>query len=289
MRLLHFNGKICKNMPEIIPSIKATYQMEQEFYPYLDITFLTNDQHDEQNTGIVLQTKNNIIKRYYDFKDKKDLEDLRTLIWDNLEKEKNITEVDGDEQNNDRKVGLNKVIIGWGNVVQEHKNHIYPGIQPPYLNLPVDSELRSLNRVFRLNPNDKQTKQTCKLQRYQECTDNYAQATPEFKRCVDEVNWLCENGYPNKKLQLHTQYVNSVRGHIYDDLENNNGYVGKRQFDDIIDAGLFYDTGLRSGNIYADYKKYQNVENFEVDSNWKMIVCFIIIIFIVIGYKYVNM
>jgi len=287
MRLLHFNGKICKHMIDIVPGIKATYQMEQEFYPYLDIDFLTNAQHDEQNSGIILQTKNGIIKRYYDFKDKKELEQLRALIWEYLLKEKNIVEVEETQQNNDRNLNPNRVIQGWSNVVKEHKQHIYPNVKSPYLNLPVDSNFRSLNNVFRLNPNDVQTKDTCKLQRYQECTDNYPAESAEFKRCVAEVNWVCENGYPNKRLELHNKYAQTVWEGIYKDLKENNGLVNKQNFDDIIDAGLFYDTGMRPGNNPPNHKRY---ENFDTDTNynWNIFMFLIIMVTIIMLYYYTK-
>lgn len=289
MRLLHFNGKICKHMVEIMPGVKATYQMEQEFHPYLDIEFLTYAQHDEQNSGIILQTKNGNVKRYYDFKNNTDIQDLRDLIWEYLLKEKDIVEVDETEQNNDRKVKPNRVIQGWSNIVKEHQDHVYPNIKPPTVSLPKESNLRSLKPVFRLNPNDKQTKTTCKLSRYQECTDNYQRKSAEFDRCIAEVNWVCENGYPNNKLNKHNAYANNIWANIHDDLVQSGGYVNKQQFDNIIDAGLFYDTGLRSGNKVANYRKLNQIENFGNDSiNYKSLLWVIIIIAIISGLAYMK-
>jgi hypothetical protein len=199
MKLSHFNDKICKNITEIMPSIKAVYQMEQEFHPYLDINFLTNIQHNEKYTGIILQTKNETIKEYSDFNTKQDVDNLRDLIWKYLLKEKSIKQVDISEQNNDRLVKPNRVIQGWANIVKEHKDHVFPPISELYLPLP------KYNPIFIKNPDDIQTRKTCKEMRYQECTDNYVPHTYEFGRCMDEVNLLCNTAYPN-------EYINYKEG-----------------------------------------------------------------------------
>ncbi len=248
MRLLWFNSVICKNIVDMMPGIKATYQMEQEFAPYLDIAFLKQNQHNEKKSGIILQTKDKEIKKYYTFKNAQDIEDLRQLIWVNLTKERNMIQVDKIDQNNDRYKKPDTVIQGWHNLVDEHKTHIYPNISQEILPLDNTPSIRSLKKVFRLNPNDKQTEDTCKTMRYQECFDNYPRESPNFKQCIDEVNWLCHNGYPNVKLGLSNKYINKVWEDNYKYLNDNNGIVNKQKFDDIINSGMFYDTGVRSGN-----------------------------------------
>ncbi len=274
MRLLHFSGKTCKTMMDMMPGINITYQMEQEFAPYLDIEFLTNDKYDEINPGIILQTKNEIIKKYYNFKDKKDIDKLRDLIWFHLRKEKIIVDL---PENQYRNSPLNNVTIGFNNIVKEHKKHIYPDIK---VNIP-QSNVRSLKQVFRLNPNDKQTEKTCKRLRYTECVDNYQQGTPLFDRCISEVNWLCKNGYPNNKLNEHNKYAKDLITNLYGELNNNNGYVNKQQFDNMIDAGMFYNRGIRVG------KNNEQLEYFETENNTnKYIILFILFVFIAMIYIY---
>lgn len=275
MKLSHFNGKICKNMMDMMPSIKVVYQMEQEFHPYLDIEFLTNSQHDENLTGIVLQTQNGIIKKYSDFNTKKDVDDLRDMIWDALLKQTNLRTVDECNQNNDRVKKPDHVIQGWSNVVKEHKKHIYPKISKDILPLPKENLLRSLNPVFRKSENDVQTKDTCKKMRFQECSDNYAPASAEFGRCMAEVNWLCDNGYPNILLNRHNEYASKVWTDLNNNLCKNDGYVNKKQFDNIIDAGMFYDLGMRSGNKY--------IEKFD---GWNAKPLLFILLVIIVGIMY---
>ncbi len=276
MRLLHFSGKTCKTMMDMMPGINATSQMGQEFAPYLDIDFLTNDKYDELTPGIILQTKNETIKKYYDFKDKKDIDELRDLIWYYLRKEKHIVNL---PENQYRNSPLNNVTIGFNNIVKEHKKHIYPDIK---VNIP-ESNVRSLNQVFRLNPNDKQTEKTCKRLRYTECVDNYQQGTASFDRCIAEVNWLCKNGYPNNKVIKHNKYAKDVLTKLSDGLNNSHGYVNKQQFDDIIDSGMFYNSGIRLDDKVN--KSNNQLEHFGENNNTSFYTfLFVIFVFIVMIY-----
>jgi hypothetical protein len=276
MRLLHFAGKKCQTMMDMMPGIKATYQMGQEFAPYLDVDFLENNQYDEQNPGIILQTKNVEIKKYYDFKDSKEIDYLRDLIWYHLRKEKNIVDL---PENEFKGSPLNNVTIGFNNIVKEHEKHVYPDIK---VDIP-ESNVRSLNQVFRLNPNDVQTENTCKRLRYTECVDNYPQGSPLFGACIREVNWLCKNGYPNNKVNKHNEYATEVWTKLYNNLRNNSGYVNKQQFDDIIDAGMFYNLGNTIG------KSDKPLEYFSESNNTKtymlLFIFFVLIVIMVYYYK----
>lgn len=283
MKLLHFNGKTCKHIIDIMPSVKAVAQMEQEFAPYLDVSYLTNRQHNEANTGIILQTKNGTVKRYYTFKKPEDIAELRDLIWEYLLKEKNIVELKETEQNRSD-CSSTRVVQHWENIVKECDKHNYSDVNTKILPPEPESEIKSIAKVFRMNPNDKQTKQTCLKQRMQECSDNWPPETDNYRQCTDEVEWLCTNGYPNKRLLATNKYVQDSIASIFKDLEEHDGYVGKRQFDRAIDAGLYYDTGVRSGNKTRDGydKNYDGIEYFDEDNNNKKYVILFIFIMIII-------
>ena len=72
--------------------------MEREFYPYLQIEFCRNPQKCG-GVGIVLQTKDDNIKKNFTFKNDTDIENLRDLIWFHLKKEENIINSDDDIAN----------------------------------------------------------------------------------------------------------------------------------------------------------------------------------------------
>ena len=262
MRLLHFDGKTCKHMTEIMPGIKATYQMEQEFYPYLDIWFMSYDEHNETKSGIILHTKNGDIKRYYDFKNKKELDELRDLIWYYLLKEVNITDItDKDGCLKDfRTVGGMKACQGWKECLAEHKKHVYLGVAVKQKD---DKYPNVLDKVYRLQPDLNMTAEKCRKLRMVECKDNFLPGTPTYNICKTEVEWLCDHGFRKDGIVAkRNKVVRDELNDIYSNLALNKGFVSKAEFDRAIEAGLFYRMGQRSGNIVADYKK-QNKEGFD--------------------------
>lgn len=263
MRLLHFDGKTCKHTTDIMPGVKAVYQMEQEFSPYLDIAFMSNDEHEELYSGIVLQTKNGIFKKYYNFMDKADIEELRELIWKYLLKEVDIKDITvGGCLKDFRKTDTFRVGRTWRDAVKEHKRHIYPNIkfQKSCNGMPdMDHD------VYRLNSNDKFTKDKCRLMRMKECYDNYLDGTYTFDICKTEVDWLCNHA------DVDMSKVQKERARVGEVLKKNNMFVSKKEFDDAIDVGFFYSDGRRAGNFESDYKRgmdddeyYQSlVEDFD--------------------------
>ncbi len=70
-----------------------------------------------------------------------------------------------------------------------------------------------------------------------------------------EVNWVCDNGYPNVKVNKMNNMIKDIKTKIYHDLAKNGLMVDKKKFDDIIDAGLFQDLGNRMGNKVANYSE----------------------------------
>ena len=82
----------------------------------------------------------------------------------------------------------------------------------------------------------------CKELRGQDCTLNYPPETPLFMRCMKEVEWLCNTGYPRtgEKLSEATQIPNmlELREKIWAYLNRYNLKVNKQVFDDIIHYGF---------------------------------------------------
>jgi len=250
MHLFYIAEGSCQHITEIMPGIKTIYQMEAEFHPYLQIEFLP--QRDETHEGIILQTKTTTIRRDYNFKDKKAIDDLRNLIWHHLKRENNIKNVQN--ENDFRENRPNHVTQGWQARKRLANKDVCCKLVLDALTLEVIKN-NILHEVYKLSPIDKQDRKTCMQVRGGECGDNYPPNTATYKRCVDETTWLCKNGYPiNKRVEAMNQLVKNVRLNLYKYLDENNLKVNKRKFDEIIDAGLFDDLGNRMGNKVANDK-----------------------------------
>lgn len=297
LRLYHIDGKGCRFVNDIMPGINAVYTMEQEFFPYLDIEFLPHSEF--ENSGIILQANDELIRRNYTFHDKKELGELRDLIWKYLLKYRKIKDITKNGCLKDfREYNPNRVIQGWRNAKRLAKDDNCCAI---ILNKLTDEIMarKILHEVYTLSSNDEMDKDTCKKVRFGECGDNYPRGTAQFDRCTREVNWLCNNGYPNKVVKKMDKIVTDVRKKIYDDLKRNNLIVNKQKFDNIIDAGLFADLGNRMGNKVANYKNVNKtlndiftekqyylglVEGFDGGSGFGGLMILIIIVLSLFGY-----
>jgi hypothetical protein len=251
MRLLHI-AQGCESMIDIWPSIKAVYQMEAEFSPYLTIEFLPY--REGQIPGIILQTKDGDIRKNYTFKNKTDIKELRDLIWKYIVPEKHIKDITKNGCLTDfKEYGTSNVIQGW-----KAKKRALD--KEKCCQLVLDSLVKDvvgnniLHEVYRLSPIDRQDKNICKKVRFEACGNNFPKGSAVFKRCVQETEWLCNHGYPNVTVNKMNDFVNKVRKNLWRYLRDNDLRVNKRKFDEIISAGLFDDLGNRMGNKVADDK-----------------------------------
>jgi hypothetical protein len=295
MRLFLIEGHGCKHITDIMPAIKAVYQMEQEFFPYLTVDFVPYREY--ENTGIVLVTKLTTIRKDYTFMDKQDINDLRNLIWFHLKKEVNIKDITHDGCLSDfREVNKNNVIQGWQEKKRLSKNDsCCKSILKSKTPEPIKTNI--LHDAYKLKKIDSQNRNICKKVRFNECRDNYPHNSDSFKRCIDEVEWLCNNGYPNKTVNAMNELVKNTRLNLYKYLNDNNLKVNKQKFDEMIDAGLFDDLGNRMGNKVISDKNVsmipftaQNEKNYYLNliegygttniSIWYIIVLILLIIVI---------
>lgn len=251
MRLFHFATSNCQSIIDIIPGISLVYEMESKFSPYLVVEFLPRDEN-ETRSGVILLTKSGPITRYYDFKDPKTRDDLENFVWNHIAQTYNIKEVDVGHENDTREYKDNIVIQGW----QEKKRISARDICCKKILDAVTHSIMDnlvLHEIYKLKGGSIKDKETCKKVRWTECGNNYPESSPTFQRCVDEVEWLCNNGYPvNEQVDKMNQLVDKVRKDIYNYLVNNDMKVDKRKFDEIIDAGFFADLGNRMGNKVAN-------------------------------------
>jgi hypothetical protein len=253
MRLFYIDLPGCHHITELMYGIKAVYEMEQTFYPYLTVEFLP---HRHEPPGIILLTKHGIFREYYDFKNPKDIEDLRQLIWKHVVQDYNILDIAKDGCLKDfRETNINKVLMGW----QASKRAMAIDTCCKIIIDAVTSEVvknNILHWVYRDSTSDKgMNRKLCKQLRYGECGDNYPPNSATFQRCVDEVTWLCNEGYPHNKRVMETdKLIEKTRNNIYQYLLKNDLKVDKRKFDEIMSAGLFDDLGNRMGNKVANYE-----------------------------------
>jgi len=252
MRLFHIDKPGCHHITEIMPGVKAVYQMEQEFFPYLTVEFLPH--RDTEEPGIILVTKTKTIRKYYTFDTQKDIDDLRNLIWEYLVQDYNIKDITKNGcLTNFYESSPNKVVSGWKNNLREKNKDICCKQVSKIITSNI-VKYGILHDVYKVKTKDEQDRHTCKQNRYHECINNFPQGSPIFKRCMDEVNWLCDRGYPNKKVMKSDQLVNKVRNDLMIYLKSNNMKVNKQKFDEIINAGLFDDISTRAGNKVRNYK-----------------------------------
>lgn len=236
MRLLHIDTR-CKHMMNLMPSISATYQMEQEFHPYLDVEFLQYDKG--YKPGYILQTKKgDIVTDGYINAD-----ELRELVWEKMLEERKIRVM---PENMFIDNTPNNVIQGW----KARKR-----LRDPCCPTAVPSEPRSpqslslVHRAYKGDHTDLQDREICKNVRGQECDNNYVRGSALYKLCKDEVNWLCNQGYPvNKAVEMSNKFASYTQQGLYDYLNKTGGRVTKQKFDEIISAGMFDDLGNRAGN-----------------------------------------
>lgn len=255
MRLFFIEPGGCKHITEVIPGIFAVAQMEQEFAPYIKLNYLPY--RDDAKGGIILQTKNETIKRDYTFHNKTDIEDLRNLIWYYLKKDydvKDLAAPQGCLKDFREYKPVNSVVQGFNEKKKALAKDVCCKVVLDTIT-PAIIQHNILHEVYKLSNVDIQDRKICEQVRGGECVDNYPPNTDTYRRCMAEVQWLCQNGYPvNKTVNRMNQIVKDIRKKLYNELKNNNLKVNKKLFDQIIDAGLFQDLGNRMGNKVANDK-----------------------------------
>ena len=252
MRLWWIDKPECRNMIDIMNGIKAVYQMEQEFAPYLSVDFLPNKNHEP--SGIILQAGNEIIRRNWSFDKKSEVDELRNLLWKYLLKYHNIREIGKDGCIKDfRKTMTFNVTQGFQNVVNDKRKAMCCRLFRDHIAKAYGKQAGK-HEVFRLNSNNSLTRKSCKKVRMQECIDNYPPNSALFRRCAKEVNWLCNKGYSKQNpVNLKDKIVRDTREELYKILLQNDFLVDKRLFDQVITAGMFEDIANRMGNKSSNF------------------------------------
>lgn len=248
MKLLYIDKPECRSITDIIPAIKSVYQLEQEFSPYLIVDFLPNKNNIDD--GIIIYAGNEIIKKNIHFDKVNDLDEVRKLLWHYLLKYHNIrdiTDKKGCIKDFSQYTTFN-VIQGWQNKLKNlSKETTYKIIRDTVSYSYYDYLIK--HPVYRLDSSGKNmNRDNCKCVRSKECADNYPPNSDLYKICMKEVEWLCNNGYPNKVVEMKDREIKQLRQEIYNSLIKNNMRVDKRLFDKIITAGLFDHVGNRLGN-----------------------------------------
>lgn len=249
MRLFLIDKPECRHISDIMPGIKAVYQMEQEFSPYLTVDFLPNNNNDPG--GVIIQVGDEVIRKYYTFEDSDDIKKLREDLWILVRKYHNPIDITNKEGciKDFRQTPTFNVVQGWQNAKRSKADVCCKVIIEMISDEFADYMIK--HWVYRDPTEDIQNRDICKQIRSKECGDNYAPNSPQFRRCIREVNWLCNNGYPednNKRVNNVNKMVKDLRIKIYNYLDKNDMKVDKRTFDNIITAGLFDYVGNRMGN-----------------------------------------
>jgi hypothetical protein len=213
MRLLLIDKPQCHNIKDLMPGIKAVYQLEAEFHPYLIVDFIPNkDDTYKRTPGIIFQAGPEVIRKDYTFDNPNDIIELRKIIWKYLKKYHNPQNITCD---NTLVFPTSRVIQGW----QNKKKSI--GLkQSEMCNVDCKKEfIERLNKkpdivaynllhdMYKFNKEqrfDFETNAECKYGRSTECSDNFPKGSDNYKKCMQEINIVCDNDFPKNSFIKNT-------------------------------------------------------------------------------------
>jgi len=306
IRLFYIEPPECKNAREVIPGIFVVAQLEQELYPFIRLNYLPYNQ--KSKGGVIIVTKNETIRKDYEFTEKSfksDLNDLRNVLWSILEKQENIVDM---TKPGARNYTTFKVTDSWKQKLNQLENDKCWKL---IINTVTDATVRYniLSDQYRLSPIDKQDRNICKRVRGEECNNNFPSGSALNAVCLSNVEWLCNTGYPVNKPALEmAENIQKVRSDLMEKLKKSGYKVNKRFFDEIISAGLFTSLGerLRNKNVNLDnvkgaladmflengfYQKminHRRIERFNEDNNNYLWIFILFIVIIMLLYFYKN-
>lgn len=270
MRLFYADKPNCHHMIEITRRVKKIYQLEAELEPYLIVDFLPNKE-EYTKSFVLIEAGKEIEKIEIDLDKKEEFEKLRNRLWYYLKKYHNVKDL---EDTNMIWQPTNNVIQGWQEKKRNlrndvcckgyfslkskpnHRNNIKKMIRDGFMEFIVQHWLyRDPNKPIK-------DKDTCNYARSSECNDNYPVGTTLWKRCKSEIAFVCKNTYgensmPSKKDKV----IKKTLGNIYKYLDENDLYVDKKKFDEIILSGLYNDVGNRLGNKSKNITKIDDTLN----------------------------
>jgi len=286
----------CHDTKDLIPGIFAVAEMERRFDPYLQVEYLP----EKYGSGVILVAGHEIIKRNWTFDDPRDKLKLKALLWHYLRKYHNIIDITDKHGciKDFKKVGRFKVIQGWQAKRRDNaKYHIEctPCVDSKSNGIPSDSWIMGnvnrkktcakINRVlcrdicdiisyhvrhfliqhpvYKDDPRNVQTRDICMKVRGEKCGNNFPPNSAQFRRCMDEVVWLCTRGYPptgtydqnyNTRTKIVSKYRQALQHNILKYLKKNNLRTNKQVLDIILSNGFFERIQTRMGNRYSGYK-----------------------------------
>lgn len=256
MRLFLIDKPGCYHITDLMPGIKAAYQLEQEFHPYLSVEFIPN-QKLKRKPGVILISAGEEEFFPNTLDNDKQVDKMRKIIWERVRKIHNPPDITDDKGclTDFRKTQTNKVIQGWQAKKRAMlKDECCKILSEEGAKLLTKSSFEWRHPMYWLNSNPKQTRKTCMLSRKQECDDNYPKRSGLYKRCMDEVTWLCKNGYPrNKRVEAVQKLQESMRKRLQNHLRGTGYRVNKKVFDALIDAGFLDRVNTRAGNKHSSY------------------------------------
>lgn len=224
MYLYHISGNGCEHMKSLIQSIKAVYQLKEEFHPYVQVRFLPY--REDEKTGVIVKSRNFLIRKDYTFHDPQDIVNLRGIIWDQLKKEGKIH----DDVWLANGQNLNKVTNSWRMALRNHFKNM-----PDQIILPsVTSEIvRSniLHEVYRLNTVDYINLYDCYKLVKSECYDHFPTGTFIHKKCLQKGHERCSCMF---KYNAIIKKIQKMKDDICQRLEDENIPCSKKKLEIIL-------------------------------------------------------
>lgn len=202
MRLIHINRPSCHHISEAMPGIKAIYQMETEFHPYLVVDFMPNK---TTKPGIILQTKSGNFWRDYTFEDPRDINRLRNLIWYHLKKDYHIRDITNRCGciEDFRPTTTYQVIDSWAQKRRQVcTTDCYDSVPDFYPNHPKDKtpsgikhQIYNLVGPYHPDKSNKLNERQCVNLRNKICDRNFPTDSIQNRRCKEETTYYCHHRY----------------------------------------------------------------------------------------------
>lgn len=265
MKLYLINESTCYYLKDIMKPIMVIYQMEREFYPYLEVDFLSN-RYREKDENIIFYDGKEYHRKLINLKSNRGINELRNLILKYLP------------------------IIPEKTSSYHLYNTNYKYVQDLQPKLKIDESRNKsrngpiLRTEYTANLDPRMDLNVCRRIRQLECTNNFPHSSPLFRRCVDESEWLCTNAYPrNKRVEIIKNHYNNLKNKVFSHLRDNNANVTKQQVDTILSAGFFDEYGNKMGKYPENLFREGFEDNVVTKTNnlTLMHACYLIIILIV--------
>lgn len=216
MKLTFVPNPDCYHMADLIKSIFAVSQLEQEFHPYLLIEHQPN--RDNKPSRVIITTQSNkVLNIPVDFERiPTDINKVRTVVW-KLIHNNDIIKSNYDKFPTAFKNSSNVVSQGWEKLKNNKKQqNNFPIVRQR--KTPQPNRKLVLHDAYNVITTPSINKSNCNDVLAKQCNDNYPKSTYNYRKCMEEINDVCGcilnpkpksiEGFSNNPLITNTKKFN---------------------------------------------------------------------------------